>query len=388
MTGSYVPNIEIVSTEADLLALASDWNKLADRDGNPLRRFEWFRASSEALDAGNRLRVVVFRSGSEVRGIAPLVVDGNWPASRLKMLDHFTREASGFLFADGEALSALCAGMLAQRRPIEIRRLREDGPEIEILRSASGFGGLALAPSMNAPTARVDLSVGWEAIERAMSSGSRSIVRRKRRAAERSGEVSVTAVSPNLDTVDAAMADIFRIEGSGWKSRAGTSTLKDTRMQRFLSAYGRDAAREGILRLYFLHIGSDLAAVRMAVEHCGALWEIKIGYDERWAKVSPGMLLTHECLRLAAESGLSGFEFLGVASPWQMHWPVQLTQHRRFYFFPLSIAGMTAFSDTAVTFARTKMNPFRGPKVILDPSQQNPSVVDGTAPSSSSAAAP
>src|SRR5688572_2622077 len=53
--------VEIVSAEADLFALAADWNRLADRNGNPLRRFEWFRASSDALNAGDRLRVLVFR---------------------------------------------------------------------------------------------------------------------------------------------------------------------------------------------------------------------------------------------------------------------------------------------------------------------------------------
>jgi CelD/BcsL family acetyltransferase involved in cellulose biosynthesis len=381
-------HVEVISSEADLLALAADWNRLADREGNPLRRFEWFRASSNALDAGKRLRVLVCRDGSGVRGIVPLVADGTWPATRLRMLDHFTFEPTGFLYSDEESLSALCAAMLAQRKPIEIGRLRAGGPEIEILRAASGLGGLAIAPSLNAPTARVDLSVGWEAIERAMSTSSRSIIRRKRRAAERSGAVTVTAQSPTADTVDAAMADLFRVESAGWKSRAGTSILRDARMHRFLSAYGQAAAREGILRLYFLHIGADLAAARMAIEHGSALWEIKIGYDERWAKVSPGMLLTHECLRLASESGLTGFEFLGVASPWQMHWPVELTQHRRFYFFPPSVTGVTAFSDTALAFARARLNPFRRPRVVLDASDGSPSAAKDAGFPPSSVAAP
>lgn len=380
-------HVEVISAEADLLALAADWNRLADRDGNPLRRFEWFRASSEALDAGERLRVLVRRDSSGVRGIVPLITEGTWPTTRLRMLDHFTFEPTGFLFSDDEALSALCAAVLAQRRPVEIGRLRAGGPEIEILRSASGLGGLAIAPSVNAPTARVDLSAGWSAIESGMSTSSRSIIRRKRRMAERSGAITVTSLSPTVDTVDAAMADLFRIEDAGWKSRAGTSILRDTRMHRFLSAYGRAAAQTGMLRLYFLHIGADLAAVRMAIQHGGALWEIKIGYDERWAKVSPGMLLTHECIRLAAESGLRGFEFLGVASPWQMHWPVELTQHRRFYFFPPSVTGVTAFADAALAFARARLNPFRRPRVVLD-ADRSPSVSEGTSPSPSSVATP
>ena len=60
-------------------------------------------------------------------------------------------------------------------------------------------------------------------------------------------------------------------------------------------------------------VDDTLAAVRMAVEVENTLWELKIGYDEQFAKWSPGVVLTHETIRHAFEHGLSGLEFLGRA---------------------------------------------------------------------------
>ncbi len=66
--------------------------------------------------------------------------------------------------------------------------------------------------------------------------------------------------------------------------------------------------------MFFLRIGDATVVARLAVEYSGRLWELKIAYDERFAKCSPGILLTHKTLRYACERGLTGHKFLGTAS--------------------------------------------------------------------------
>jgi CelD/BcsL family acetyltransferase involved in cellulose biosynthesis len=87
-------------------------------------------------------------------------------------------------------------------------------------------------------------------------------------------------------------------------------------MRRFCTGYAKVAASNAMSRTLFLRLG-ERAAARMAVEYGDRLWEIKIDYDERFSRCSPGILLTHETLRWTCERHLISHEFLGTAEPWQ-----------------------------------------------------------------------
>src|SRR5207244_7317462 len=74
-----------------------------------------------------------------------------------------------------------------------------------------------------------------------------------------------------------------------------------------------------------LRIGGQAAAMQFAVEQGGALWLLKIGYDEAFARCSPGTLLTADTVRYAAARGLRCYEFLGGIESWTRMW----TEHER-----------------------------------------------------------
>jgi CelD/BcsL family acetyltransferase involved in cellulose biosynthesis len=81
--------------------------------------------------------------------------------------------------------------------------------------------------------------------------------------------------------------------------------------ERFLTLYARAAARLGLLRFYFLRINGAAAAATTMVDHGNRLWGLKLGYDERFRRVSPGILLAYEILRHAFECGnYEALEFL------------------------------------------------------------------------------
>jgi CelD/BcsL family acetyltransferase involved in cellulose biosynthesis len=94
-----------------------------------------------------------------------------------------------------------------------------------------------------------------------------------------------------------------------------------------------------MLRLFFLKIDGKRIAARMAVVNGGRLWELKIGYDEAWSNCMPGILLTHETLRWAVESGLEAHEFLGQAEQWERHWPTEEDEYVSMRIYPLAPAG-------------------------------------------------
>lgn len=99
------------------------------------------------------------------------------------------------------------------------------------------------------------------------------------------------------------------------------------------------ACDQGILRLCFLRIGGNTAAVQLAIEYNERIWILKIGYREQYARCSPGNLVTMHTIRYAAESRLRSYEFLGTVEPWTRVWTVQERPCISVRAYPMGLLG-------------------------------------------------
>jgi CelD/BcsL family acetyltransferase involved in cellulose biosynthesis len=331
-------DVEVISDVGTFKDLESEWNALAERcpAPTPQLRHEWFAAAFDAFGGGCDLAIHVAREEGRVRAIAPFVIErGLLP--RLVLLGYQAYEPSGILHDCDEALQLVLCGLWARRLPVFMPLLARDSAEAR----ATASGPLwRLQPLQRFRcSASAPLGPSWAAFEARMSKQSRTYIRRKRKAAEREGAVRVEVVAPLEDEVESHLDELIRVEGAGWKSREGTSMQRDERMRRLCTAYARAAARRAMLRMFFLRAGQKTMAARMAVEYRGELWEIKIGYDEKFSACSPGIVLTHETLRWACEHGLMAHRFLGSAEPWQRWWPLELRYYQNIRLYPFSVPG-------------------------------------------------
>ena len=146
------------------------------------------------------------------------------------------------------------------------------------------------------------------------------------------------------------MDEAFRVEAAGWKGRARTALAHDSTRQAFFRRYAAAASSRGILRLCLPRIGGRAAAMQIAVETGGRFWLLKVGYDERFARCSPGSLLLLETIRHAAARGLRSYEFLGNAEPWTRPWTreVRPCVHLEAYPFKARGVGRLATGAAAV----------------------------------------
>jgi CelD/BcsL family acetyltransferase involved in cellulose biosynthesis len=351
-----MPMLQVVTDVSEFRALKGEWNNLASTFRNPLYCHEWFDDCLTAFGEGADLAVFVARTDGAVRAIAPLIVDRSEGKPRLCWLTHNLGDTDGFLYTDQESLLTVCAGVLQTGLPILLPGLRADSKEVEVLCEAPRPRGLLVVRPRSIATASISLDADWKTIEAKMSSKNRKYIRWARRAAEREGPMRFDVVSPTAATLEHHLDEAFRVEAAGWKGRAGSAIISNPRRKRFWIEFGRTATRLGILRLFFLRIGDATAAVRMSAEFAGRLWDWKIGYDERWARYSPGILLTHETLRYASERGLDGLEFLGHAEQWQHRWPINVRYRTTIRFYPLSLDGGCVLGEDAWRFVKRRVN--------------------------------
>jgi CelD/BcsL family acetyltransferase involved in cellulose biosynthesis len=119
----------------------------------------------------------------------------------------------------------------------------------------------------------------------------------------------------------------------------------------FFADYLRRAAERGTLRLWYLHVGTRLAAAQVSLEAHGVVWVLKIAYDETLGRLSPGLQLTSAMLEDAVRLRLTACEFIGSADDWKQRWRGELRSLRLVLIYPRSLRGAAALAVDAVAHA-------------------------------------
>jgi CelD/BcsL family acetyltransferase involved in cellulose biosynthesis len=309
---------QIIRDLEGLNQLAGAWDALAATLASPMQQYIWAQACAEAFDGDGGLRVVVAGSVERPVALAPLVKRGG-VVSRLKMLGvSELYEPMDFLYADPSQVSALAEALAEMRAVLHLGRVPADSPVIDALRKAYRRGWVYTLPAHPCPY--IALNADWMEPERQFNSGRRSDYRRARRHADQMGAVSLEVLSPAPAELAPLLEEAYAVESAGWKGAKGTALALDLACGDFFRRYAAAASEKGILRLCFLRIGGRAVAMQFAIECNDRFWLLKIGYDEQFARCSPGALLMLHTLKYAATRGLDSYEFLGLPAPWTRNW--------------------------------------------------------------------
>ena len=97
-----------------------------------------------------------------------------------------------------------------------------------------------------------------------------------------------------------APAEFLQLEASGWKGRAGTA-MATSGDRDFFHSICDDFRAMGRLRLLALEGGGQTVAMKVDLSAGDTLYGFKIGFDERYAHYSPGVLLEVDSVGLFHE---------------------------------------------------------------------------------------
>lgn len=115
-------------------------------------------------------------------------------------------------------------------------------------------------------------------------------------------------------------------------------------------------ATDGALRLSLMRIDGRTVAGQIGVEYAGRFWVLKVGYDERFAHCSPGILLMHHTIQYAFERGMKSFEFLGRDEQWIRMWSENVHHYSSYWHYPINTAGIVWFVKDSSRILLTKIS--------------------------------
>ncbi|WP_374529356.1 GNAT family N-acetyltransferase [Novosphingobium sp.] len=330
-------------------ALRRGWARLGEAAVLPTQDASYAIALTQTMLAGTA--VVLWQAGFGADGAGALL-----PLCRTQgMLQRWNipgarevAEPFDALCRDSAAALSLARALAVQRRPIDLARIPADSPLIPALQQAMRRHGLIrVRPA--APCPYIALDPAWAEPASRFKSSRQSDFRRAARRAAEFGKLSYEMLSPTPSQFDALFDEAIAIERMGWKEAAGTAIALDPAKTAFFRSYLSAAAERGMLRIAFLRIDGQAVAMQLAVEWAGRYWLYKIGYNEAYARCSPGTLLMLFALGEAARGGLTSFELMGDVEPWIADfWTSASRPCVRVRTYPANWRGAAAFVQDGI----------------------------------------
>jgi CelD/BcsL family acetyltransferase involved in cellulose biosynthesis len=130
-------------------------------------------------------------------------------------------------------------------------------------------------------------------------------LRRQRNRLAEHGEV-IFSIATEPAEIERALETFLDLEASGWKAKRGTALKQDTGDAAFIRRAVMAMAARGNCEVITLHAGDTPVASAVVLRHLDRAFYYKLGVDERFAKLSPGVQLTLELTRhLCADASIA-----------------------------------------------------------------------------------
>lgn len=339
--------------------LRASWDDFKDISLGPVEQFAWCQACVDGLPGIGEIRPFFVSKQGRLLAIAPLVLRPGL-APRFELIGvRQLHEPMDFVYTGSQPLATLCDQLAGQRIPINLQRVPRHSPLLaELRRAFNGRGWLHV--SATTPYPFLDLDETWRSPENHFNAGRRSDFRRARRHAEQAGVLRFELLQPKQETLDHFLAEAYDAELHGWKGSQGTALAIDPLRADFYRRYFHACAQQGILRMAFMRLDGKAIAMQISVFLNNRLWLLKIGYNEAYARMSPGTLLMLEVVRQAARDGTQSIEFLGSVEPWTELWTKEVRECEHIRVYPRGWPGAAAFLvDAANWLARQLQRPWQ-----------------------------
>jgi CelD/BcsL family acetyltransferase involved in cellulose biosynthesis len=335
--------IEWVTTEDRFTALAEEWNALLGGDSMPFDCHEWYLAWWRAFGAGSELKICLARRGDELVAVLPLHTDAGGLAALANVHSPVCRPIA----ADADALDAALAAAFGDgRHGLELFALPTVDPALAVAeRHARQLGMPQLAEPIHVSPI-VDTSGDFDEWRAGSKPRWGAPIERFRRKMGRDHEARFDIVEIPED-IDAQLDRGFAVEGSGWKARNGTSILSSPDTAQFYREVAHAFAARGELRLSGIELDGDLAAFDLTLLHRNKLYLLKTGFDERFRKLAPGLVMRLSIIERCFELGLDAHDLLGDDTEWKRKFSTTARPHTAFRAFSRGPGGRGRYAYRA-----------------------------------------
>jgi CelD/BcsL family acetyltransferase involved in cellulose biosynthesis len=291
---------------------ASGWRALAERAIEPNGYYlpDWelaVNASARGLTGASALSASSDASAHDgaarLIGLMPAI--SMWRAYKIPLPALVSAQPYGTLctpLLDRDLADDAVAGLMQQARQagahaLVLRDVSLDGAAIKAFNAALRQSGMQPRLLHSHDRAALDARRdAGELLREALGPKKLKELRRQRNRLAEHGAVRFE-VSRTRDEVAAALEIFLTLEASGWKAARGTALKQDDGDASFIRRAAVALAETGQCEIATLHAGDTPVAAAIVLRHHDRAFYFKLGIDERFARLSPGVQLTLDLTR-------------------------------------------------------------------------------------------
>jgi hypothetical protein len=310
------PQAEAVLSDASGFApltsiAASQWRALAERAIEPNGYYlpDW----ELAVNASARGRTGVSALSAwgkaapdntvHLTGLVPVI--SMWRGWKIPLPALVSADPYGTLctpLLDRDAAEDAAAGLMAQARKagahaLILRDVSLDGAAMKAFTESSRQDGMRPLLLQSHVRACLDATGDAEEVLReALGPKKLKELRRQRNRLAEHGAISFDVARTPQD-VAPAVETFLQLEASGWKAKRGTALMQDDGDAGFVRRATSALAERGQCEIVTLRAGGTPVAAAIVLRHQDRAFYFKLGVDEQFAKLSPGVQLTLDLTR-------------------------------------------------------------------------------------------
>jgi CelD/BcsL family acetyltransferase involved in cellulose biosynthesis len=314
-----------------LAAIATPWRLLAERAIEPNGYYlpDWELAVNEFARGRAGARALTVWGGAEGadpgtdHAIALLPVVSAWDAYRIPLPALVSADPYGTLGTppiDRECTTEAITRLIAQARAagaraLILRNMSLGGPAMQAFTNV--LAGDGVAPRILHAHVRASLDAtrdGDELLRDALGPKRIKELRRQRSRLSEHGEVTFNVARTPQD-VAVALEVFLALEASGWKARRGTAMRQDAGDAAFIRRAAPALAGNRQCEIVTLRAGDTAVAAAVVLRHLDRAFYFKLGIDEAFSRLSPGVQLTLDLTRhLCADPDINSADSTAAAN--------------------------------------------------------------------------
>jgi CelD/BcsL family acetyltransferase involved in cellulose biosynthesis len=361
-TGRYVgvgpwpveqPKVEVVRDKLAFEGLRESWETLLELSVKPdvLHSHEWYSSWCRWFLPDNGMVVAAVRNGTDLSMVLPLMMSTyrtKWFA--FDVVRSMTNRHSPFFDVitrdptPGQLRSILDAVFeTTGRRMIVLEKIPQSAVILRLLPEACA-GHLYIARPVDE-----DWVIDMECSFDSFLNGINPKFRKNIRAAERKmRENRCVPVQPEgTDALLRSLDLALPVEARGWKGRSGSAVIQDEAATGFFKDMVVRLNERGWVRMMLMANNGDAISFLLSLGGFGRIHALKIGMDERFRSLGPGMVVTKHMLeRTFGEKTFATWSFGQGSERWKRDWANRHEKLYRVFIFRGDAIGKGLYAAT------------------------------------------
>jgi len=335
--------VEIVKDFDRFLQWEDAWNSaLLNSDTDSVfMRHEWFRCWWQAFGENCEMFVVIIKENNKVLGIAPLMLrtikrkgipfkaltfisDALSPRCNIILTDKYKetmKELVNILFNYSERyqfalLDNILEGAVATKELLgyfknnRVNFIREEAWDSPFIK----------------------MEVGWDNYFKSLSSKHRYNLRRSKRLISEEGQLKTECIK-DKKLLGSALERCFEISKRSWKGPLGTDLGGKETRARFFRELTKVGGTQDWVNIWFLGIGTEDMAFEYQLLYKGNVLLLASDYDLKYARFSPGEVLTSLYVEQLFKEKYEECDFSGTAYDYKLRWSNSVRKHIQLWIF-------------------------------------------------------